>query len=164
MFVRYDLDVLHVIAVRTAPGNSWTHLAERVMPVLNLALQNVALERSRMSPQMESLIKCKNTMHDVRLTAEHFSQLKTEYKEPTEGVIHVTLVNSRFRRMHLKGTLLMTYQGVIECNVDSFFENNIIHRIDSAVEQNALRAKDVKSYEKLQKFIKAHCTTTQYAF
>ena len=47
LFVQYDLDVL--IAVRTAPGNSWTNLAERVIPVLNLALQNIALECSRMS-------------------------------------------------------------------------------------------------------------------
>ena len=117
MFIQFDLDIL--IAVRTAPGNSWTNLAETVMPVLNLALQNVALERSRMSPQMESLIKCKNTMHDVRLTAERFPQLETEYKESTEGVIN--LINSRFRRMQLKGTPLTTYQGVTRCTVDSFF-------------------------------------------
>ena len=47
LFIRFNLDLL--IAVRTAPGNSWTNLAKRVMPVLNLALQNVALERSKMS-------------------------------------------------------------------------------------------------------------------
>ena len=43
LFLQLNLDML--IAVRTAPGNSWTNLAECVMPVLNLALQNVALER-----------------------------------------------------------------------------------------------------------------------
>ena len=64
--------------------------------------------------------------------------------------------------MHLKGTPLTTYQGVIECTVDSVFEN--IHKIDSTVEQNALRAKDVKSYEKLRKFIETRITITQYAF
>ena len=131
LFVQYDVDVL--IAVRSVPRNSWTNLAERVMPVLNVALQNVALECSRNSPQMESLVKCKNTMHDVRLTAERFPQLNTEYKESTEGGIN--LVNSHFQRMHLKGTplmTLMTYQGVIECTVDSVFEN--IHKIDSTVE------------------------------
>ena len=155
-FIQFDLDVL--IAVRTAPGNSWTNLTERVMPVLNLALQNIPLEHSQMSPQMESLIKYKNSMHDVHLTAERFPQLKTGYKEST-GLIN--LVNSRFQRMQLKGTPLMTYQGAIQCTVDSFFGN--IYKIDSAVQQNALRAKDLKLYEKLQKFIKTH-TITQYAF
>ena len=70
LFLRLNLDML--IAVRTAPGNSWTNLAERVMPVLNLALQNVALERSRMSPQMESLLKSKSTMAEVHSASKHF--------------------------------------------------------------------------------------------
>ena len=39
LFLHFNLDVL--IAVQTASGNSWTNLAERVMPVLNLALQNI---------------------------------------------------------------------------------------------------------------------------
>ncbi len=72
LFIRFNLDLL--IAVRTAPGNGWTNLAERVMPVLNLALQNVALERSRMTPQMESLMKSKDTISDVRSTALRFPQ------------------------------------------------------------------------------------------
>lgn len=33
-----------LIAVQTTPGNSWASLAEWVMTLLNLALQNVALE------------------------------------------------------------------------------------------------------------------------
>lgn len=74
------------------------------MPVLNLALQNVALECSQISPQMESLIKSKNTVFNVRLTVQHFPQLKTESMEKV-----VNLVNTRFQRMQLKGTGLTTY-------------------------------------------------------
>ena len=104
LFIRFNLNLL--IAVRTAPGNSWTNLAERVMPVLNLALQNVALERSKMSPQMESLMKSKHTMADVHSTAQHFPQMKTEFKESMEKVIN--LLNLRFRRMSLEGSELTT--------------------------------------------------------
>ena len=64
LFLHFDLDML--IAVRTALGNSWTNPAERVMPVLNLALQNVALERPQMSSPMESLKKSKSNMSEVR--------------------------------------------------------------------------------------------------
>lgn len=92
--------MLIAVAVRTAPGNSWTNLAERVMPVLNLALQNVALESSRMSAQVEALMKSKNTVSDVRSAARRHPQLKAEYKESMEAVIN--LLNSRFRRMVLK--------------------------------------------------------------
>ena len=42
LFIRLDLDML--IAVRTCPYQSWVNPAERVMSVLNLALQNVSLE------------------------------------------------------------------------------------------------------------------------
>ena len=72
----------------------WRHPC-RVMPILSLALQNVALECSQTSPQIESLIKCKNTMHDVRPTAEHVP--------------------------HLKGTPLTTCQGLIQCH---FYSQN----------------------------------------
>ena len=104
LFIRFNLNLL--IAVRTAPGNSWTNLAERVMPVLKLALQNVALERSKMSPQMESLMKSEHTMADVRSTAQRFPQMKTEFKESMEKVIN--LLNLRFRRMSLEGSELTT--------------------------------------------------------
>jgi hypothetical protein len=43
IFLRCDLDVL--IASRNAPGHSYRNMAERVMAILNLALQAVALER-----------------------------------------------------------------------------------------------------------------------
>lgn len=41
LFKQLDLDVL--IAARTAPGHSWANPAERIMSLLNLAYQNVAL-------------------------------------------------------------------------------------------------------------------------
>lgn len=84
VFIQLNLDIL--IAVQTAPGNSWINLVES-LPVLNLALQNVALKRSQMNPQMESLIKSKNTMADVRLTAVRFPWLKTKFKESMEKVV-----------------------------------------------------------------------------
>ena len=89
-----------------------------------------------MSPQMESLIKSKCTMADVRSSAQHFPQLKTEYKESIEGVVN--LLNSQFRRMTLKGNELTTYEGVKESDVHSFFQ--CIHKIDATLEQDALRS------------------------
>ena len=63
---------------------------------------------------MESLMKSKHTMADVRLTAQRFPQMKTEFKESMEKVIN--LLNSRFRRMSLKRSELTTYEGVDATN------------------------------------------------
>ena len=54
-FILLDLD-LYVIA-RTAPMGSWANLAERVNSTFNLALQNVALGREKMEPDMELKMK-----------------------------------------------------------------------------------------------------------
>lgn len=63
LFLRLNLDML--IAVRTCPYQSWTNPAERVMSILNLALQNVSLERKQMDVDSEKLTKNKNNMQAV---------------------------------------------------------------------------------------------------
>jgi len=42
-FLRGDFDLL--IAARTAPQQSWTNPVERIMSILNLGLQGVAIVR-----------------------------------------------------------------------------------------------------------------------
>ena len=59
LFIDLDLDFL--CAMRTCPTQSWTNLAERVMSILNIALQHCALERDKMSEALEDVMKkCKN--------------------------------------------------------------------------------------------------------
>ena len=50
LFLRLNLDM--IVAVRCAPHQSWTNLAERCMSILNLALQNVALQRESMPKEL----------------------------------------------------------------------------------------------------------------
>lgn len=62
LFLTLDLDYL--CAVRTAPYHSWRNPAERVMSVLNLGLQCVALARREMSEEYErEAAKC-NTLEN----------------------------------------------------------------------------------------------------
>ena len=69
-----DLDL--VIAVRTSPMVSWTNLAERLNSLLNLALQNVALERDSMDEHLERTIKHMSTMQELRNKASRNPTLK----------------------------------------------------------------------------------------
>ena len=88
-----------------------------MIPVLNLAVQNVASERLQMSPQMESLIKSKNTMANVCLSDSTFYSVQDRVQR-----IDGKSCNSQFRRMQLKGTGLTAYQGATEYAVDSFWK------------------------------------------
>jgi hypothetical protein len=59
-FIALDLDMF--VTARTARMASWSNLAERVNASLNLALQNCALDRTRMSEDMEQRMKRVNSL------------------------------------------------------------------------------------------------------
>lgn len=54
LFIDLDLDLL--IAARTAPGHSWLNPVERVMSILNLAIQNIALAHNA-TENMEKVLQ-----------------------------------------------------------------------------------------------------------
>ena len=54
MFLNLELNFL--FAMRTCATQSWTNAAERIMAILNIALQNVALERDAMATEFEKII------------------------------------------------------------------------------------------------------------
>ena len=57
MFKQLKLDSL--IAILTAPGQSYVSIVERIMSILNIVFQNVALEREE-SGSDEEIRKCKD--------------------------------------------------------------------------------------------------------
>ena len=65
LFKELDLDLL--ITVRCAPGHSYVNPAERIMSILNIALQNCATERfSCDDPSLENQLKKCHSMADIR--------------------------------------------------------------------------------------------------
>ena len=67
MVIFRELNLESLVAIRTAPGDSYLKIVERVMSILtilNTGFQNVALERSEV-PSDEELKKCKN-LSDLR--------------------------------------------------------------------------------------------------
>lgn len=75
LFKILDLDIL--IAARTAPGHSWANPAERIMSLLNLAYQNVALYRSEMNSHYEQMLQSCGSMSDIRKKTGKEADLKT---------------------------------------------------------------------------------------
>ena len=54
LFRSRDLDML--VALRTAPSNSWANPVERIMSIVNTGLQGVGLMRQKMSEDFEKAV------------------------------------------------------------------------------------------------------------
>ena len=54
LFRVLNLDML--VALRTAPSNSWANPVERIMSIINIGLQGVGLMRQKMSDDFENAI------------------------------------------------------------------------------------------------------------
>ena len=89
LFLALDLDML--VAGRTAPHQSHSNPSERVMSVINLALQNVALDRDNTNAELEQKLKSRSTMKAVRQLAEKEPRVKTQLMKSIEPVILFSL-------------------------------------------------------------------------
>ena len=92
LFIRQNLDM--VIAIQTCPYQSWTNPAERVMSILNLALQNVSLERTAMDEESEKKLKNKNSLKAVRSEIDANPGLGAKVNDSLQPVID--LLNGKF--------------------------------------------------------------------
>lgn len=70
LFIRLNLDM--IVAVRCAPHQSWTNLAERCMSTL----QNVALQRQSMPDDFEMCASNVSTLSELRGLASAKSEFK----------------------------------------------------------------------------------------
>jgi hypothetical protein len=78
LFLEGDFDFL--AAIRTAPYHSWSNSAERIISIINLGLQGVALKRSDMSSDSEQIFKSLGTMEEIRNAALYNQTLNEELK------------------------------------------------------------------------------------
>ncbi|KAK3095270.1 hypothetical protein FSP39_012504 [Pinctada imbricata] len=161
LFMQADLDML--IAIRTAPNQSWINPAERCMSILNLALQHCALARDEMPEQYEKMIKNKSTLNAIRNAAECNPGLKTAYAESMKGVL--TTVKDRFQRMKLKGEPVKVYSGVKELLIEECLKM-VTDVTGASAEKINLSActKDIRDSKEFQEFVNMHCVSTHYSF
>lgn len=84
------------IALRTAPGQSYVNYVERIMSILNIALQNCSLTREQLSLVVEEVIqKCKG-WEDFRKHPE----IRPDWESSLRKMI--LKVVDRFKKLKLK--------------------------------------------------------------
>ena len=81
-------------ATRTAPGQSYVNIVERMMSILNIRFQNVALEREP-SPSDDNIKKCKN-LEDL----QKHPHIKDDWLKLVQNVIDV--LDKHTNRLFLK--------------------------------------------------------------
>lgn len=85
-----------IVLARCAPGNSWVNPAERIMSIINLGLQNCALERQN----GDGAFKSASSMSQVRELISKNPELKEKWVTFIEPV--QSIIQSRFTRLSLK--------------------------------------------------------------
>ena len=110
IFKELNLDMM--ILARCAPGQSWINPAERVMSILNLGLQNCALERSKLDDDTEKILKKCNGMNDLRKRPE----IKNKYHESIQPVQNI--ITERFERLALKDDPIKCVKPVSDLEID----------------------------------------------
>ena len=157
LFIELDLDFL--VAARTAPGHSWTNPVERVMSLLNLGIQNVAIARTP-TEQMEGTLHSCNSMSDIRKAATTQPALKHAWGQSLKPVLDI--LNGRFARLSLKGRPVCTEEYAEDAEIDAVMRH--IHRIDRTVDLDHLQQKDIEKCDKLKKFLESHTRSRHYSF
>ena len=120
LFLQGDFDFL--ASVRTAPYHSWMNPAERVMSIVNLALQGVSLECEKMDDVLEDIFKGKNTLEEIRNAAKNNGLLKVKLKESIQPIQR--LLNERTSRLSLNDKNFRTKRPDFEFQIDNIFEVN----------------------------------------
>ncbi|PKB95198.1 hypothetical protein RhiirA5_475802, partial [Rhizophagus irregularis] len=158
LFLSGNFDLL--IAVRTAPNHSWTNPAERIMSILNLGLQGVALKRDQMSPESEVLFDTANTLDDIRTKAQESNKLESELKESIASVQNI--LNNRTERLSLKEKKFKCNDSANVEAITELFES--IHTLDPTLTVDETTQVQIRRHTALIEFIDTHCRIRAYSF
>jgi hypothetical protein len=154
------LNLNKLIAARCAPGQSWINPAERVMSLLNIALQNCALERPACSDVVEKLIARCNGMQAVREAAASNETMSAEWAASVKTL--QDLVASRFQRMSLKEEPIVTIEPVSRANVAEIHQ--CLTGLFPGIQFDKLSKQYLRCNKEYTDWISRHCRERTYTF
>ena len=149
-----NLDIL--VAVQTAPYNSWTNPCERLMSILNLALQGVSTRRQ----ECGSILSSCESMADIRKAAESKPELRTAVQECLKPVI--TEIEERFSRLHLKDRRFKKGEVASDDEVECLWSFASV--IDNQLSMENTTKKEVMKAKSFLEFVDKHCRQRHYSF
>ena len=126
LFLERDLDYL--CAVHTPPHHSWKNPVERIMSILNIALQSVGLMRRPTQSFEEKLNNC-NNLSTIRDLGHKNPGLREEVADAMEST--KSLLSGLFMHLKLKDRSFATFAAASEEDITALWEN--VHKIDDSL-------------------------------
>ena len=159
LFRKLDLDYL--CAARTAPYHSYRNPVERMMSILNLGLQAVALAREKMPEEMEAEAARCNSLKTLRALAERNGEFRGASMDSIAPV--KLLLTDIAQRLELKEKKFIVFTAAPQYELDALWTT--ILAIDKEFRVNhtdKVSAKDLT--ESLRNFMSHCCVQRHYFF
>ena len=157
-FLNKNLDIC--VSAVTYPGGSYTDPAEHIMPLLNIAMQGVALARRPMEPVFENALCNRNSMEAVRGVCENDNALTSAVRESLEPMVN--LLNERFACVSLKDEPLKIREPATFEEINDLFAE--VSRIDTSLEITKTNKVDIEKCKDLQTYFETHARSHRYMF
>ncbi len=116
LWLNLDLDFL--CAVRTPPQHSWKNPVERIMSVINLALQGVGIMREEV-PHENELKRC-GSLKSIREMAKKIPVLREEVLRSIEPMLE--LLSTLIQRLKLKEHNFESHDAASEEDIDELWQ------------------------------------------
>ena len=158
MFKHLQLDYL--VAARTCPGQSYKNPVERIMSLINLALQCIGLMREEMSQDMEAEMRKAKSTSDIRKAGKKNKHLKSSLAQsvgPTKS-----LVEEFVSRVRLHEQPFSVQPAATEEEMDEMWST--LESIDSTLERSDTKKSQLKDKAGLQSFLQHCCISRNYFF
>ncbi|EXX73995.1 hypothetical protein RirG_055230 [Rhizophagus irregularis DAOM 197198w] len=139
LFLHGNFDMLIVMC--TAPHHSWTNPAERIMSILNLGLQGVALVRDTMSPESETAFAKLDTLDEIRAAAKTNETLQSDL---CKCITHVQqILEGRTERLVLHDESFQCYDPADKTMIDEFFNIKKCGQLSCTICQSVWLSDDI---------------------
>ncbi|RGB40468.1 hypothetical protein C1646_753312 [Rhizophagus diaphanus] len=152
--IRHSTEFLNALNIQY---EHQTNLAERIMSILNLGLQGVALKRNQMSPESEALFEMANTLDDIRKKAQEFNELNSELIETSEETItklfekSIFVIDPTLKIDETTQSQIHRHSALIE------FMGTYCHANAESIPKSILVVGKIRSYIDCEDCKKRHC-------
>ena len=153
-----DLDTS--VTVVSYSGGSYTDQTKGMMPLLNIAMYCVSLERSLMQLVHETKIKNSNTIEEIRTIYKDDPDLTDAL---TSSIKQCTdLLNERYPSVSLKGVPMKI--GVVASEEEIHLLFDIVISIDDSLKVSMTSQQELQKCSKLVDYLKDHSLLRRYMF
>ena len=158
LFKELNLDFM--IAARCAPGHSFMNPAERIMSILNLGLQNVATERTRLvDASIEKKVKNCNSMAELRALNEKDGGIKDAWLHSIKEA--QTIISERFSWLSLKDTPFQNVDVVTDEEIEKLQAHEL--KLFPGMSMNKLQKVHARQIASYVAWKLKHCKEEHYA-